>query len=204
MFKELFKHTTVMLIPPGHGLFHGRPLKLEDIASWRLTLMAPESLLGQSVGQAYESRGLSSDVVPALDNIESMKRYLEIGMGIGIRSGFTLHANDHHRLGVVRLDHLFPGSVIGVCAQKGKFAGPAVQNSVEMMSEQIRGCHADTWMREEQNGAGAGRYLTNASAMRSSCSPISISVSQWAGHTDTRTAPAFKKSSTCCLLVSVG
>ena len=100
MFGGLFKHTTVLLTPPGHGLFHGRPLKLEDIASWRLILMAPESLLGQSVGQAYESRGLSAEVAPALDNIESMKRYVEIGMGIGIRSGFDLHDDDHHRLGL--------------------------------------------------------------------------------------------------------
>lgn len=121
MFGGLFKHTTVLLTPPGHGLFHGRPLKLKDIASWRLILMAPESLLGQSVGQAYESRGLSAEVAPALDNIESMKRYVEIGMGIGIRSCFTLHANDH----------LFLGPVIGVCTLRGKFARLAVQNSVD-------------------------------------------------------------------------
>ena len=43
-----------------------------------------------------------------------------------------------------------------------------------------------------------------ASAILSSCSPISASVSQWAGHTATRSAPAFRKASIWSLLVSVG
>ena len=90
-----------------------------------------------------KSRKLVADVVLALDDTESMKRYVEIGMGIAIGSDFTLHPDDHHRFGVVRLDHLFTGSVIGVCTLKGKFAGQAVRNFVEVMSEQIRGFHAN-------------------------------------------------------------
>ena len=149
-FKELFEYNTVLLTPPGHELLHGHPIKLEDIASWPLILTAPESQLRQRVEQAFKSRGLSPDVVLALDDTESMKRYVEIGMGIAIGNDFTLHSGDHHRFGVVRLDHLFPSSVIGVCTLKGKFAGQAVRNFTEMMSEQIRGFHADLWMREEE------------------------------------------------------
>ena len=150
-FKELFTYNTVLLTPPGHELLHGLPIKLEDIASWPLILPAPESLTRQRVEQAFKSRGLTADVVLALDDTESMKRYVEIGMGIGVGSDFTLHSEDHHRFGVVRLDHLFPSSVIGVCTLKGKFAGQAVRNFVEMMSEQIRGFHAELWSWEEEN-----------------------------------------------------
>ena len=155
-FKELFKYNTVLLTPPGHELLHGQPIKLEDLASWPLILTAPDSQLRQRVEQAFKSRGLTFDVVLALDDTESMKRYVEIGMGIAIGSDFTLHSEDHQRLGVVRLDHLFPTSVMGVCTLKGKFAGQAVRNFVEIMSDQIRGFHAELWSWEEENSGAAG------------------------------------------------
>ena len=94
------------------------------------------------------------DVVLALDDTESMKRYVEIGMGIAIGSDFTLHVEDHNRFAVRGLDHLFPSSVIGVCTLRGKFAGQAVKNFIDMMSEQIRDFHADLWSKEE-NGSVA-------------------------------------------------
>ena len=73
-----------------------------------------------------------------------------IGMGIAIGSDFTLHSDDQNRFEVIRLDHLFPGSVIGVCTLKGKFAGQAVRNFIEMMSDQIRGFHAELWPRDKE------------------------------------------------------
>ena len=90
-------------------------------------------------------------MVLALDDTVSMKRYVEIGMGIAIGSDFTLHSDDQNRFGVIRLDHLFPGSVIGVCTLKGKFAGQAVRNFIDMMSDQIRGFHAELWPRDKDH-----------------------------------------------------
>ena len=155
-FKELFKYNAVLLTPPGHELLQSSLIKLEDIAAWPLILTAPDSLLRQRVEQAFKSRGLTAEVVLALDDTESMKRYVEIGMGVAIGSDFTLHPDDHDQFGVISLDHLFPSSVIGVCTLKGKFAGQAVRNFAEMMSNQIRGFHADLWPSKETNGARPG------------------------------------------------
>ena len=155
-FKELFKYNTILMTPPGHELLNGQPIGLEDIAGFPLILPAPESQLRQRVEQAFKARGLTPDVVLALDDTESMKRYVEIGMGVGIGADFTLHADDHHRFGVVRLEHLFPGAVIGVCTLKGKFAGQAVRNFIEMMSDQIRGFHAELWSWNEENPVRTG------------------------------------------------
>ena len=155
-FKELFKYNIVLMAPPGHELLNSGSVGLEDIASFPLILPAPESQLRQRVEQAFKNHGLNPDVVLALDDMESMKRYVEIGMGIGVGSDFTLHANDRHRFGVARLDHLFPSSVIGVCTLKGKFAGQAVRNFIDVMSDQIRGFHAELWSWEEENRVGSG------------------------------------------------
>jgi len=149
-FRELFRYNTVLLTPPGHELLKdGMTATLEEITKFPLILTAPESQLRQRVEQAFKNRGLSPDVVLALDDTVSMKRYVEIGMGVAIGSDFTLHKEEHNRFGVLRLDHLFPSSVIGVCTLRGKFAGQAVRNFVEMMSEQIKGFHAELWSQEE-------------------------------------------------------
>ena len=149
-FKELFRYNTVLLTPTGHPLLERQPVKLENIVEWPLILTGPESLLRQKFEQGIKGQGLVADVVLALDDTESMKRYVEIGMGVAVGSDFTLHPDDHNRFGVIPLDHIFPSSVIGVCTLRGKFAGQAVKNFVEMMSEQLSGYHADPWFLEQQ------------------------------------------------------
>ncbi len=84
-------------------------------------------------------------MVLAMDSTESMKRYVEIGMGVAVANDFTLHPEDHDKLGVVRLDHIFAGSVIGICTLKGKFLGRAVRNFIDILSDKMRGYHAEMW-----------------------------------------------------------
>ena len=56
-----------------------------------------------------------------------------------------MHPEDHDKLGVVRLDHLFTSSSIGVCTLKGKFLGRAVRNFMNTLSEDLAGYHAELW-----------------------------------------------------------
>ena len=151
-FQELFEYNVVLMTPPGHTLLDRHPIQLQDIAEWPLILTGPESLTRQKVEQSLKSQGITYDVVLAMDDTESIKRYVEIGMGLAICSDFTLHEEDHYKLGVVRLDHIFQSSVIGVCTLKGKFLGRAVRNFIDTMSDQMRGFHAELldWGYETQ------------------------------------------------------
>ena len=103
----------------------------------------PGALTRMRVDQALKAEGVRFDVTLAMDDSESIKRYVEIGMGVAVSNDFTLHPDDHHRFGVVRLDHIFESSVIGVCTLKGKFLGQAVRNFIEVLSGEMRGFHAD-------------------------------------------------------------
>ena len=121
------------------------PIQLEEIAEWPLILAGPESLTRRRVELELKGRGISYDIVLAMDETESIKRYVETGMGVAIGADFTLHPEDHDLLGVVRLDHIFSGSTIGVCTLKGKFMGHAVRSFIDTMVEQLRGYHAELW-----------------------------------------------------------
>ena len=155
-FEALFQYHVVLLTPLDHPLLKRDVIALEDIAAWPLILPGPGSLTRQQVEQALKAAGISFDVILALDDTESIKRYVEIGMGIAVGNDFTLHPEDHHRLGVVRLGHMFPGSEIGVCTLKGKFLGRAVRNFIDTLAEDLRGFHPEPWAwRSEQDGTAA-------------------------------------------------
>jgi DNA-binding transcriptional LysR family regulator len=142
-FQELFKFDVVLMTPLDHPLLKRTNVSLQDLAPWPMILPGPESLTRQKVEQELRVQGVSWDVVLALDDTASIKRYVETGMGVAVCNDFTLHRQDHDLLGVVRLDHIFESSVIGVCTLKGKFLGQAVRNFIEVLSDEMRGYHAD-------------------------------------------------------------
>ena len=158
-FRELFRYDVVLMTPPGHPLLEQDPISLHDLAPWPLILSGPESLTRQKVEQELRNRGATCDVVLSLDDTGSIKRYVETGMGVAVCNDFTLHHEDHNRLGVVRLDHIFESSVIGICTLKGKFMGQAVRNFIDVLSEEMRGFHADLagWDHPKVNGRSTSK-----------------------------------------------
>jgi len=152
-FQELFRYNVVLLTPPGHPLLEKSIVDLKDIAAWPLILPGPGSLTRQKVEQALKNEGLRYDVILAMDDSESIKRYVEIGMGVAVSNDFVLHPEDHDLLGVVRLDHIFPSSEIGICTLKGKFLGKAVRNFMETMAEHLKTFHPEPWAWPESETA---------------------------------------------------
>lgn len=144
-FEELFEYNAVLMTPLGHPLMGRASVTMEDVVSAPLILPGQESILRQRVDQAMRAQGLSGDVVLSLDNIDSIKRYVEIGMGLAVAVDFAVRPEDYDHVGIVRLDHLFPGSVIGICTLKGKFVGQGVRNFMQMMSQYLSGYHAELW-----------------------------------------------------------
>ncbi len=144
-FDRLFTYNVVLLTPPGHPLVSKKVIELKDIAAFPMILPGPGSLTRTKVEQALKADGISFDVILAMDDSESIKRYVEIGMGVAVGNDFTLHPDDHYRFGVVRLDHIFPSSEIGVCTLKGKFLGRAVRNFIDTMEEDLRSFHPEPW-----------------------------------------------------------
>lgn len=138
-FEELFSYNIVLLTPRGHPLLDRHPIELQDVAQWPLILFSQETNTRQRVERALKEQGVGYDIVLEMDNTELIKRYVEIGMGVSVSSDFTLQPEDHEKLGVVRLNHLFPSATIGVCTLKGKFLGRSVRNFIDTLVQELRG-----------------------------------------------------------------
>jgi len=141
VFNELFQYNVVLMTPPGHELLKEHPIQLKDTSSWPLILAGPESQTRRRVEQALKDEGITYNIVLEMDNTELIKKYVEIGMGVAIGADFTLHPEDHHKLGVTRLDHIFSKSTIGICTLKGKFMGRAVGSFVEGLKKNLKDIH---------------------------------------------------------------
>lgn len=142
-FRKLFEYNIVMMTPPGHELLSKPSILLEDAAPWPLILAGPESLTRKRVESALKEQSVNYEVVLEMDNTELIKQYVEIGMGIAIGSDFTLHPDDHDKLGVVRMDHIFPAADIGICTLRGKFIGRAVRNFIDALVAELEGFHPE-------------------------------------------------------------
>ncbi len=144
-FQELFDYNMVLLTPPDHPLLKKHVVELRDIAEWPMILPGPGSLTAQKVEQALRSARIPFDVSLAMDDSQSIIRYVAIGMGVAICNDFNVHADDHRRIGVIPIDHLFSGSTVGICTLTGKFLGQAIQNFINTMMDDLQGFQPDRW-----------------------------------------------------------
>ncbi len=135
----MFKYNAVLLTPKGHQLADHQNIQWSDISEWPLILPGPESVIWQQVDRASEARGIECDVTLSMDSFQSIKRYVEIDMGVAVVSDFTLQPEDLEMLSVVNLDHPFSGSAIGICTLHGKYLGPAVRNFINQLVTGLSG-----------------------------------------------------------------
>ncbi len=113
-FRELFKSRTLMLTPLGHDLLKQEPVTLAEIARWPLILNEPNTILRSSLEHALEEQGLAYEIVMEMDNAEFVKRYVRIGMGIGLCSNLGLVPEDRKKMGVLDIDHLISSVTVGM------------------------------------------------------------------------------------------
>ncbi|MFQ5875817.1 MAG: LysR family transcriptional regulator [Dehalococcoidia bacterium] len=155
-FVHLFHSGLVLLTLPGHQLLGQKTIQLTDIARWPLILFHPSSHIRQAVEQTLKEQGVSYDVVLEVESAEFMKRYVQIGMGIGVCGEFTLQADDHRHFGVVMLDHLFPTRAYGIYMRKGRAQTPAVLNFIDTLKERSQQAYP---LMAETGGSHIGATL---------------------------------------------
>jgi len=144
-YLQLFSYNAVLLTPKNHPLANLQNIGIRDISQSSLILPGPESVIWQQVARALEAQDIECDVTLSMDSFQSIKRYVEIDMGVAVVSDFTLLPEDLEHLSVVSLNHLFPGSAIGICTLKGKYLGPAVQNFIDKLAADLTGFRSALW-----------------------------------------------------------
>ena len=139
-FVELFQSPTMLLTPLGHELLDKQPVQLADIGKWPLILYFPDTTLRTRLERGLADQGIEYEIVMEMENAEFVKRYVRIGMGIGICGKFCLEPGDFQKMGVVEINHLLSQLTIGMYTLKGKFQGPAVLNFIDGLKSALSQC----------------------------------------------------------------
>ena len=132
-FVQLFESSTMLLLPPGHVLSKQDEVDLAYIARYPLILYGPNTVLRARLEHAFAEQGLDYDIVMEMDNAEFLKRYVRIGIGIGLCGNYCLDPKDRDELRVVDFKHILSSLVVGIHTLRGRFQSQPVRNFIETL-----------------------------------------------------------------------
>ncbi len=119
-FRNLSPYETVLITPLGHPLL-SKPVKsFAEIASYPLILMEQSTFTRSLLESEFRNNGLGYEIVMELQNMDYIKRYVALGMGISVGPRLGLRKEDSTDLSVIDLDHLIPPDQVGCLTLAGR------------------------------------------------------------------------------------
>lgn len=111
----------IVLTPPRHPLLKQRKLSLQDLARYPL-ITYDEAFVGRSrVMQAFESAGLTPNIVLSAIDSDVMKAYVEQGLGIAILARQAYDPRQDRRLRAIDASHLFESNTLCIAFRRHRY-----------------------------------------------------------------------------------
>ena len=128
----VFEH--VLVGPPGHPALAEEPVTLASIAASPLISYSEQHAIARRLTAALEEAGLPQNVVVRGTDVEVMKHYAALGLGLAVipRNAYT--PADRERLAARGVDHLLPPSMVYVLARRGAYWPRHLYEFVNLLS----------------------------------------------------------------------
>jgi DNA-binding transcriptional LysR family regulator len=137
-FRNLSSYETVLITPLKHPLLSKPINSLAEIAPYPLILMEPSTFTRSLLESAFRKNNLDYKIVMELQNMDYIKRYVAIGMGISVGPRLGLRKEDSTDLSVIDLNHLIPPSQIGSITLTGRPLSTSVLNFLTILERNFR------------------------------------------------------------------
>lgn len=125
------------ITPPGHPLTQEGELTLEALAKYPLITYDHEVAGRTAVNQAFTDAGLLTNIaLTALDS-DIIKKYVKLGMGVGLIAETALEENNEKDLAVLPAEHLFRPSTSCVCVHRGRHLRGYVYSFITQITPQL-------------------------------------------------------------------
>lgn len=125
------------ITPIGHPLMNQSPLTLESLAKYPL-ITYDHAIAGRSaVNNAFTDGGLLTNIaLTALDS-DIIKKYVKLGMGVGLIADTALDENEDSDLGILDASHLFEPSTSCICVHRGRHLRSYVYTFINNITPQL-------------------------------------------------------------------
>jgi LysR family transcriptional regulator, cyn operon transcriptional activator len=138
LYHRLFE-TTLKLIAPKKNPFSLRgKLTLDSISKIPFIAFPRSSTLTPFVENRFLEENLNLNVVLVLNNYESVKKYVALGIGIAILDDYALTGEDRKNLDIFSLDHFFGKRDYGLIMRKKKYLSPAAKAFIRCIKPGIQ------------------------------------------------------------------
>ena len=131
-FHGLFPYERVLIAPLGHPLLREPVLSLEQIARYPLILRGRQSHTRALLENAFRRQGIKYDVIVELENVDMIKRYVAMDMGVSVGPRLAIEPEDERSLGVSGLAALLPVDQGGIVTLQGKTLSAPAQNFIRL------------------------------------------------------------------------
>ena len=130
-YRELLRYDTVLVTAPDHPLAGRESVCAKEAAEWPAIMPYPGACGAQDGETAARQLGLDSRSAIEVDGWETVKRHVEIGLGIAVVPGICITETD--RLSVIPLETDFPSRSYGVFSRRDKRMEPAARRLLGLM-----------------------------------------------------------------------
>jgi LysR family cys regulon transcriptional activator len=105
----------------GHPLMLSRKrLTLKDIAAWPIITLDASFAGGSAVAEAFEAAGIEPNIVLSAIDVDVIKAYAELGLGVAIVPTIAYEAARDQQLAMRRAAGLFPPTVSQIELRRGR------------------------------------------------------------------------------------
>jgi DNA-binding transcriptional LysR family regulator len=128
----------LVVCPPEHPLARRRPLSLRALEGQPFIAFDPDIPTRKLIDGMLRRRGVKVALAMELDNIETIKRSVEAGLGLSILPAPALAHERQARTLVARQPQEGPlRRAVGVIARRGREVSPAARSFLRLLQEEL-------------------------------------------------------------------
>jgi DNA-binding transcriptional LysR family regulator len=132
----LHKDPLVLICHPQHALARSKSIKLKAIAGQKFIAFEPDIPTRKAIDKFFRENGVEVQIVMEFDNIETVKRAVEIDAGVSIVPLGTVGQEvSRQTLTAIRFDDSDFSRPIAVIYKKNKVLSPAMKQFIALLKE---------------------------------------------------------------------
>src|SRR5688572_6760724 len=150
----VYQWNRCVVVPPRHSLLNNKPLTLEALAKHPIVTYDFAFANRSLVQKAFETRGLTPNVVLTALDADVIKTYVELGLGVGIMAKMALDEKRDRSLRAIDASHLFESSTTRLGIKRGAYLRRYAYEFIELFAPQL----PRTLVERAVAGAEGSRY----------------------------------------------
>jgi DNA-binding transcriptional LysR family regulator len=134
--EPFMKDRLVVICHPGHELAKKRRVNLKDLEGQRFIGFEPDLPTRKAIDRQFREGGVTIQQVMEFDNIETVKRAVEIETGVSIVPGTTVEEEvDDRNLVAIPIEDPEMWRPLGILLKRNRTRSPALKRLVSLLKE---------------------------------------------------------------------